>query len=131
MRRRLRHRDEREVVEVRLDHRAALDGDLVLQRGAEAEDDRSVDLGARAEGIDDEATINSCDAQVPSATTAIPFEGRGLFGPKSGSASASIVTIVDSHMVRCIAHRVAGLATPLMSSHSASTIWNTSAGSHW
>src|SRR5438874_5905974 len=29
------------------------------------------------------------------------------------------------------AHRAAGVATPLMSSHSASTTWNTSAGSPW
>ena len=36
----------------------------------------------------------------------------------------------DSYILRCRAHRVAGAATPLMSSHSASTTWNTSAGSH-
>jgi hypothetical protein len=29
---------------------------------------------------------------------------------------------VDSHILQCSAHRVAGVATPLMSSHSASTI---------
>ena len=34
-------------------------------------------------------------------------------------------------ILRGRAHCVAGLATPLMSSHSASTTWNTSAGSHW
>jgi hypothetical protein len=38
---------------------------------------------------------------------------------------------IDSYILRCRAHRVAGEATPLMSSHSASTTWNTSPGSHW